>query len=415
MTWECFARALSCAHLAEHRAIGSNGAMDSTHQLSPDDIVLLAERESGAHGLVEQPLRDRVASLVGWINERGPYTAAQVDAMQRQIVQVLARRLRLALDRARFPAIAAEPIERPIFIIGFARSGTTLLHSLLAEDPEVLKPLSWHVYSPSPPPGAGPVVAERIAYAQRQVEAWMDFCPAQKPMHPYVDKGAMQLIEDEEIFTLDLRNAYPYHFYRVPTLHPSAVILGGEQADAFRFHREFLQHLQWNSGKTRWVCKGPSAQLHLDALFEVYPDALCVWPHRPLGEIYASNVALRAATYDTIQGKPVDWSSQAKAHVEGLWAAVERMIASDKIDDPRILHLPFREIASDPLAAVRKVCDAYGTEPTPEFERRARVWLDHPENAADRFGRYPYSYEPFGLDREWVEELFAPYSERFGL
>lgn len=389
--------------------------MNDEGSLALADILTLAERESGAHGLIDGGLQARVGSLVEWINERGPYSAVQLDAMRRQIVQVLARRLRVALDRKRFDGIAAEPITRPIFIIGFARSGTTLLHSLLAEDPEVLKPLSWHVYSPSPPPGAGPVVAERIGYAQRQVEAWMDFCPAQKPMHPYVDKGAMQLIEDEEIFTLDFRNAYPYHYYRVPTLHPSAVILGGEQVEAFRFHREFLQHLQWNTGKTRWVCKGPSGQLHLDALFEVYPDALCVWPHRPLGEIYASNVALRAATYDTIQGRPVDWSSQARAHVEGMKAAIDRLIASDLIDDPRILHLPFREIASDPLGAVRKVCEAYGTELTPEFARRAQGWLADPENAADRFGRYPYSYEPFGLDRAWVEELFAPYSERFGL
>ena len=389
--------------------------MDHEGSLALADILTLAERESGAHGLVDAGLHSRVASLLDWINQRGPYSAAQIDAMRRQIVQVLARRLRVTLDRQRFAGIAAEPITRPIFIIGFARSGTTLLHSLLAEDPEVLKPLSWHVYSPSPPPGAVPVVAERIGYAQRQVEAWMDFCPAQKSMHPYVDKGAHQLIEDEEIFTLDFRNAYPYHYYRVPTLHPSAVILGGEQVDAFRFHREFLQHLQWNSGKARWVCKGPSAQLHLDALFEVYPDALCVWPHRPLGEIYASNVALRAATYDTIQGRPVDWSSQAKAHVEGMKAAIDRLIASDLIDDPRILHLPFRDIANDPLGAVGKVCEAYGTELTPEFARRAQAWLDNPENAADRFGRYPYSYEPFGLDRAWVEDLFAPYSERFGL
>lgn len=389
--------------------------MDQLSTVSLHDVVTLAERESGGHGLVQAHLRERVGSLVEWINDRGPYSAAQVDAMQRQIVQVLARRLRVALDRRRFAAIADEPIERPIFIIGFARSGTTLLHSLLAEDPDVLKPLSWHVYSPSPPPGAGPVVAERIAYSQRQVEAWMDFCPAQKSMHPYVDKGAHQLIEDEEIFTLDFRNAYPYHYYRVPTLHPSAVILGGEQVDAFRFHREFLQHLQWNTGRTRWVCKGPSAQLHLDALFEVYPDALCVWPHRPLGEIYASNVALRAATYDTIQGRPVDWSSQARAHVEGMKAAIDRLIASDLIDDPRILHLPFREIAADPLGAVRKVYDAYGTPCPAEVAARAQAWLDDPENAADRFGRYPYSYEPFGLDRAWVEDLFAPYSKRFGL
>lgn len=384
------------------------------HDLSHEDILQLAERESGAFGLADDGLVQRVRWLVEWVNERGPYSPDERRAMTQQITRLLATRLKVALDRRRYPAIANEKIERPIFIIGFARSGTTLLHSLLAEDPATLSPKSWHMYSPSPPPGAVPVVSERIAYAQRQVEAWMDFCPAQKPMHPYIDKGAHQLIEDEELITLDFRNAYPYHFYRIPTLDVMAIPTTG-QAEAFEFHREFLQHLQWNSGSNRWVCKGPSGQMHVDAILEAYPDALLVWPHRPLGEIYASNVAIRAAVFDTIRGQPNDWSSQAKAHAEALKAAVDRIMADRRIDDPRILHLSFRDIAADPLGAVRKVYDRHGLTVTPEFETRVNAWIADPENAADRYGRYPYSYEAFGLDREWVEELFADYSKRFDL
>ena len=233
-------------------------------------------------------------------------------------------------------------------------------------------------------------------------------------MHPYIDKGAFQLIEDEEIFTLDFRNAYPYHFYRVLTLDSMAT-LQSDQVGAFTFHRELLQHLQWNTGKSRWVCKGPSGQMHLDALFAVYPDALCVWPHRPLGEIYASNVALRAAIFDTIGGSPRDWSSQARGHVMGMKAAIDRLIATDLIDDPRVLHLDFREIAGDPVEAVRKVYARQGRDLDGAMAGRVSAWLADPENAADRYGRYPYSYEAFGLDRGWVEELFADYSKRFGL
>jgi hypothetical protein len=388
-------------------------------RLSLDELIVLAERESGAYGFsdtgADAGLVARVGKLVERVNARAPYTPDQVRAMSDQIRRMLATRLKLALDRRHFPGIAEERIERPIFIIGFARSGTTLLHSLLAEDPEVLSPQSWHMFALSPPPGAGPVVAERHAYATRMVQAWMDFCPAQKPMHPYVDKGGFQLIEDEELFSLDFRSAYPYHFYRIPSLEPSQVLLSDDQVAAFRFHRSLLQHLQWNTGRSRWVCKGPSAQMHLDALLEVYPDALCVWAHRPLGEIYASNVALRAATFDTIRGRPTDWSSQARAHVEGMKAAVDRLLANELIDDPRVLHLSFREIAADPMAAVRKVCERHGTPVSPEFARRVEGWLADPANASDRFGRYPYSYEAFGLDREWVEALFADYSRRFGL
>src|ERR1700712_5481813 len=253
-----------------HDFHGEGTNLPSTEQaLSSAAIVTLAEREVGGYGL-EVDLRSRVAAAVEWINDRGPYSTTQVREMQAQLVHLLARRLAISLDRRRFPEIAQVKIDRPIFIIGFARSGTTLLHSLIAEDPDMLKPESWHMYSPSPPPGAGPIAAERIAYAQRQVEAWMDFCPAQKPMHPYVDKGAHQPIEDEEVFALDFNTAYPYHFYKVPTLDGHVTF--GSALDGFRFHRNFLQHLQWNTGKSRWICKGPSHQINLAALFEVYPD-----------------------------------------------------------------------------------------------------------------------------------------------
>jgi len=383
-------------------------------RLDLGQLLALAERESGAYGLLDDGLRGRVAAAVEMVNARGPYSPEQVRAMRNQLKQLLANRLRMKLDRARFPAIASEEIDRPIFIIGFARSGTTLLHSLLAEDPEVLAPQSWHIHSPSPPQGAGPVAQERIAYAQRQVEAWMDLCPAQKPMHPYIDKGAWQLCEDEEVFAFDFRNSYPYEFWTIPTLE-SFTLFDADFHAGFRFHREFLQHVQWNSGRSRWACKGPGVQGNLDALFAVYPDALCVWPHRPINEIYASLVVLSAAVYDAITGGYTDLASFGRPLAEGMKAAFDHLLSNAMIDDPRIMHMPFRAIAADPMAAIRDIYARQDRDVTPEFARRAEAWLADPANAVDRYGRYPYSYEALGLDEAWVTDLFKDYSKRFGL
>jgi hypothetical protein len=44
-----------------------------------------------------------------------------------------------------------------------------------------------------------------------------------------------------------------------------------------------------------------------------------------------------------------------------------------------------------------------------------RAWLDEPSNRVDRYGRYPYAHESFGMTREWVGELFAAYHRRFDL
>ena len=392
--------------------------MTAAGRLSADEILTLAERETGAYGLADAGLKARLGKVVDWANEPGPYNSTRLAAIRQQVQRMLTGRLRIALDRQTIPAIAQVKIERPIFVIGLPRTGTTLLHALLAEDPQVHAPQSWHMLSPSPPPGAGPVAAGRIAHAQRTIEDWMHFCPAQKMMHPYIDKGAYQLTEDEEVYGLDFRNVYPFHYYHVPTAD-FGVRLGADDEQgalgAYQFHREFLQHHQWNTDRTRWVCKSPSAQGQLDTIFAVYPDALCVWAHRPLGEIYASNVALRAAVFDTISGRPNDWNSRSQAIAESMKAGIDKMLAQDLLDDPRILHLPFRELAADPLGVVRKVYDWAGLEVSNDFAGRVQTWLDAPENRVDRYGRYPYSYAALGLSREWVENLFADYSKRFGL
>ena len=379
-----------------------------------DTLLTLAERESGAHDMIDQGLKQRVAAVIAWINERGPYSHEQVMGMQAQIQHILANRLRIKLDRQRFPEIADEEVKQPIFIIGFARSGTTLLHSLMAEDPDVHAPQSWYSHSPSPPPGAGPVCSGRIAKADRAVQGWMDFAPAVTQMHPYNDQGAWQLIEDEELLTQDFRMVYPTILYRIPTLDVMDVNLG-DGVEAFKFHRELLQHFQWNTGKTRWVCKQPSAQQNLEALFQVYPDALCVWAHRPLSQIYASNIAIRAATYDAINGRANDWSSQASERAELLKKGVDQIMRNSLIDDPRIVHVKFHELAADPVGTIRQIYDRGGLSVSAEFERRIQAWLDNPENRVDRYGRYNYSYEAFGLDKQWIRELFADYSDYFGL
>ncbi|MEO6718557.1 MAG: sulfotransferase, partial [Novosphingobium sp.] len=185
--------------------------------LDAGEVLTLAERESGGYGLADAGLQARLGKVVDWANVTGPYNPDQLRAIRGQVQRMLTNRLRIALDRKTTPAIAEVPIKRPIFVIGLPRTGTTLLHSLLAEDPEVHAPQSWQMLAPSPPPGKGPIASGRIAHAQRLVEDWMDFCPAQKQMHPYIDKGAFQLMEDEEFYGLDFRNVYPYHYYRVPT------------------------------------------------------------------------------------------------------------------------------------------------------------------------------------------------------
>ena len=64
-------------------------------------------------------------------------------------------------DRRRNPGIAGEEPRRPIFIVGLPRTGTTLLHSLLALDSASRVPLTWETMYPSPPPEAATYLTDR--------------------------------------------------------------------------------------------------------------------------------------------------------------------------------------------------------------------------------------------------------------
>src|ERR1700759_4312404 len=114
--------------------------------------------------------------------------------------------------------------------------------------------------------------------------------------------------------------------YQVPTLDVR-VVVDNDGGDTFRFHREVLQHLQWNTGKDYWVCKTGSAQGNLEALFDVYPDALLVWSHRPVAEIYASKVAIRSVTFDAINGGSIDWTEQSRQRAQTMKANLDQLMS----------------------------------------------------------------------------------------
>ncbi|MFD2501523.1 sulfotransferase [Rhizorhabdus histidinilytica] len=139
---------------------------DNAGDGTPIDVERLfhsARIISGSFDTLDDGLRGRVEKLVSWVNGQVVMADERKEEVELQLRKLLATRLRLAADRKRIPAIADERIERPIFVIGFARTGTTLIHSLLAEDPNARAPLWWQTHDPPRPRrGAGGAGADRI-------------------------------------------------------------------------------------------------------------------------------------------------------------------------------------------------------------------------------------------------------------
>src|ERR1051326_137914 len=105
-------------------------------------LIELARRRTGLDDFGGGDFFEPLSRLLESCHRDANLNAVGKLALRADIVRTLSNRLCLQRDRDRQPEIAQQKIIRPLFIIGLPRSGTTLLHMLLATDPEHRAPLS---------------------------------------------------------------------------------------------------------------------------------------------------------------------------------------------------------------------------------------------------------------------------------
>jgi Sulfotransferase family len=327
-----------------------------------------------------------------------------------QLVSVLSWRLRMVADRRRYPAITDERIVAPLFVVGFPRCGTTLLHALLAAGPGHRAPLWWEVARPSPPPSLAEPGDWRIGQANRDMERWLADYPGMLAQHPYHDEGAFASMECEALLAYDLRNAYPMVMPSVP--FAPAWADGSDAAAVYRAHHAVLQHLQFGGPRRRWVLKGVEHQYRLGALTAQYPDAMLVWPHRDPAEVFGS---LLAVTFEVMRFSGADISNPG-AFSEGILDRyvdrVETALKDPVTDSGRVCHVRYRDFVRDQAATIDSIYGHFGLDTT-GVEQAVRGWIDDPANRPDRHGKWAYDLADFGVTEDGVRERFRTYIDHF--
>jgi hypothetical protein len=376
--------------------------------LNAEALLKQAQARTGLDDFGDPSLPERFALAVDHLrrlefDESGQRAAAAV------CTHLLSSRLQFFEDFKRYP-IANEKIERPLFATGEGRSGTTLLHALLATDPNGRSLRFWEVMYPSPPPGLATADDPRRGMADDDWRDILQRLPQWLISHPYNDMLGEGLPECERTWAFDFRVMTPTAWWRVP-MAPQSSGLPSDPPAQYRLHKMMLQHCQYARAKKYWVLKG-FHQRRLKALFDTYPDARIIWIHRDPVQAIASRIKLSGELAEMLTGK-VDWAAYAATHREAARASFAETLRDPLVSDPRIHHVPYRQFVTDPVGTLRGFYEQAGVAFTPEAEQAMRDYLAR--NRADRYGKFRYSTDLIGADIETLHAEFAPYRERFGI
>ena len=378
--------------------------------LDSQRLVDLALEATGLADFGADTWREGLDRLVAALRDEAHLHELGEQLAAGEIVDYLSTRLGLIEWRSQHPEIATVDVVPPIVIVGQARTGTTILHDLLAQDPANRVPLTWEVDRPLTPPETATFDSDpRIAASEELLSGVELLIPGFQAMHPI---GALLPQECVRMTGGDFRSMIFPTQYRVPS-YAQWLIDEADMAPAYRYHRIFLQHLQSRHPAPRWVLKSPGHLWCLGALLDEYPNALLVQTHRDPLRIIASLTSLmsvlRRLGSDAISLP--DIASEFAAYlVEGLDRSVTAR-EDGTVPAGRVVDVQFREFMSDPFATIGAIYERLGLDLAPASEQRMLEFLA--DNTTEKHGGHNYTWADTGLDLgEWRERT-RRYQEYF--
>ena len=368
--------------------------------LNAEALLQKAAAQTGLSDFGDDAFREPYELLLRSLRDEARLNTQGVIMLQRTILRLLVNRLLTEQAFASNPEMAQTPIERPLYILGFPRTGTTLLHSLLACDPASRWLRLWEGLHPAPAPESLQDDS-RIATTRDWVAGFEKLVPNLARAHKLDATGPEECLWLIEHTFADLIFELRAH---VPSY---SKWLAEHEADKslYRYYRRQLQMLGWKCRGSHWVCKAPRHLPGLGGLLSVFPDARIVQTHRGAESVLPSICSLceitQSAASDTVDKTAIG------AHWHQRLLEIERRSGEVRAaaDPAQFLDVQYADLVANPIDTVQRIYDYHGYDYSAEFENGMKQWLAG--NRQHKHGAHRYSLEEYGLDAETVRTDFT--------
>lgn len=377
--------------------------------MTVEDIIAAASAKTGLTDIGDPAILEGLGILLKAYEEEARFTERGKQRQLAKLVETMANRMRVEDWLKKHPELLERPIEKPLFVFGLPRTGTTLAINLLHADPARRSLLHWEAFDPVPPPKAEELYAgPRYEAGQRLTEMALAAVPHISAIHhenadsPTECQFAMTPSFCAQVY--DAESQVPS--YRHWFLHEA------DYLPAFRYEKRLLQLLQ-SEAPGRWTLKNPWHPLFLNDLTTVFPDAQLVMTHRDPVDVVASCCSL-IKHVRRIYSDDVDLHAIGETFIDTFLTMIERALAYKERHGWDSIHdVQYADMVRDPIGEVRKIYDHFDEPFTAEAEKAMVQYIA--DNPQGKHGKHEYSLEEYGLTREGVRETFRDYVERFNI
>ncbi len=376
------------------------------NQLSSATLLEESVQKMGLHDFSSHTFKEGLEALIHSLNsdiDLGEGTAAY---FKQTIQGLLTNRLQFVQYLKDNPEIFAEKIEKPIVVLGLPRSGTTLLHTLLALNPTCRYLRNYETFPPlCPPPKLIPRnVDPRINACHEGLETFFSMAPNLRGINGinFMAHG-----------TAECQNLMALEFVNMGWSVGSSLISYGDWVsecnleNAYKWHKLQLQLLQYSLPNEHWALKAPLHLFGLDQILNVYPDARFIFTHRDPLEAMTSGVSM-TCQWTEFTTQQLDVEAVSKWY-PALWAkGLKRALkVVEGLNSSQYIDIAHQKLISAPVNTIEKIYDHFNIPKSNVIRKRLEIWLR--ENSRSTFGNHKYSIQDFNINPEAIEEQFTFY------
>ncbi len=356
-------------------------------------------------------LKERLELICNDLNAKSSLHPTGHLITQMSLQNSIQNRLQIDAHIAANSEILERKVEKPVFILGLPRTGTTALFNILGSVEGIRAPLGWEVNKPVPPVEFASRDSDpRIKKTHQEFEAFFYLTPTLRVIH---DFGALLPQECIAITQYDLYTGQFWFCYDIPSYFDW--YKKQDPTDTFRFHKIFAQLLQSDFPNQQYLFKTPFHLPVIEQLLDVYPDARIIQTHRDPMEVMGSVCSFAWHLRSTFSDE-IDCQQIGKDQLD-FWSEClsQSVTTRDKLADKadQFFDVDYRTFVDRPIDTVSSILEFLGEDGDEETTQRLIQYAD--TNKKDKHGKHVYSLNDYGLDAVRDKSVFENYCKRFNL